>query len=144
MKRPLSAILALLLASCAAPPHAPPPPPGPVAAIISPLEGVWREVTNEGAPVAGIRIWTFRDGAITITDDDETFAGAFTADTAGEPNALDMRFEGYPVNRAIFSVEGDMLTVKVLDTSEERATSFGIEPGYISIVCTRIGEAGAP
>lgn len=135
----------LILASCVAPPHAPPPkepvpPEAPPAAAATQLEGVWREVMNENAPVSVNKTWTFSGNRITIRDEKDTYEGTFTVNDESEPKQIDIQFEAHPLNKGIYRIGGEMLTVKVLDSQVERAKDFGVEPGYTSIMCKRVRE----
>jgi uncharacterized protein (TIGR03067 family) len=152
MKR-LVLLVPLLLASCAVPPHAPPPqePVAPqVFEAVSPpaaataLKGDWREFMNENNPVGGNKQWVFSDGTITIRDGARVFSGTFTCADDRDPKEIDIQFEGYPVNKGIYKLDGNILSVKVLDTAVERAKRFGIEGGYISIMCERAKEEPKP
>ena len=147
MKNVLVAVSLLLLVSCAAPPKpVPEAAPGKAApavkkgapiAAATPLEGRWREVRNRGRAVRGRVIWTFRGHSVTIDDGRRPYSGTFTLNEGADPKQIDFRFAGFPVNRGIYSLEGDRLRLKLLDTAVDRPARFGREPGYRVIVCRR-------
>jgi len=148
MKTPLRILsvlsAALILASCAAPPKEP-AVPHPAEAAVPPaartaLEGTWRETMNENRPVEIDKRWTFMGNNLTIKDPDRVYSGTFSCADDREPKEIDIHFEGYPVNKGIYRLDGDTLTIKVLDTAAERANTFGVEGGYISIVCEKAAQ----
>lgn len=133
----------LLVASCAV--KKPVPAAAGAATEIAPraatpFEGKWREVKNQAAAVGGNKTWGFTGNTLTIREGDKTFSGTFTVDGTRSPREIDIQFDGYPVNKAIYELNGDMLTIKVLDSSVERASKMGIENGYIQIICSKIKE----
>jgi len=130
------------LVSCAG--RSPVPHPRPAApGAVSSFAGKWREIKNENQPVTGDKTWVFEEKTITIRDGGRTYTGTFTYRNDREPKEIDIQFEGYPVNRAIYAIDENVMHIKLLDTKTERATKLGVEPGYTFVMCERIKEAPA-
>lgn len=153
MRQLLLIPLVFIMASCAGRPAVRPPQPAaaeakPVAAEAKPvaaapaatLDGKWREIKNENRPVTADKTWTFEGKTITIKDGDRTYSGTFVCREDREPKEIDIEFEGYPTNKAIYSINGSVMNIKLVDSKPERATKLGAEPGYTSIMCEKIGK----
>jgi uncharacterized protein (TIGR03067 family) len=146
MRRLLLLPLVLLLASCAGRPSVPPEQPTAVepelaaAGPVISIEGKWREIKNENRPVMADKIWTFDGNTITINDGNRTYSGTFVYRKDREPKEIDIEFEGYPMNKAIYAIDGNVMNIKLVDSNPERASKLGVEPGYTSIMCERIRD----
>jgi uncharacterized protein (TIGR03067 family) len=127
------------MASCAGRPAVGPPQPA-AAVPVATLEGMWREIKNESRPVTGDKTWTFAGDTITIRDGDSTYSGTFVYRDDREPKEIDIEFEGYPINKAIYAIDGNVMNIKLINAKPIRATKLGVEPGYTSIMCERIRE----
>lgn len=144
MRRLLLIPLVFVMASCAGRPAV--RPAQPAAAGLKPastgpattLEGKWREIKNENNPVTSDKTWAFEGNSITIKDVDRTYSGTFTCREDRNPKELDIAFEGYPMNKAIYAIDGNVMNVKLVDSRPERASKLGVEPGYTSIMCEKI------
>jgi hypothetical protein len=134
------------MASCAGRPSVGPPQQVAVeseAIAVAPdasLMGTWREIKNENRPVMSDKTWSFESGMITIKDGDRTYNGKFTYREDREPKEIDVEFAGYPVNKAIYAINGNVLNIKLMDSNPERAAKLGVEPGYTSIMCEKIAK----
>lgn len=151
MRRLLLIPLVFIMASCAGRPAARPPQPAaavsePAAAVSEPvaagpaavIEGKWREIKNENRPVTSDKTWVFAGNTIAIKDVDRTYSGTFTCREDRDPKEIDIAFEGYPVNKAIYAIDGNVMNIKLVDSRPERASKLGVEPGYTSIMCEKI------
>ena len=130
MRKAAFLMAVLCMVSCATRPAAPPEPEEPATSF----EGAWREIRNENRPVRG-RTWTFQGDTITIDDPENTFTGTFTYNGDADPCEMDISFEGYPVNKAIYRLSGSMLMIKLMDTATARSSKLRPERGYIFITC---------
>lgn len=143
MRRLLLLPLVFIMASCAGRPPVSPPQsaaagPKSVAGPVTSLEGAWREIKNENKPVTSDKTWAFEGDTITIKDVDRTYGGTFACRGDREPKEIDIEFEGYPMNKAIYAIDGNVLNIKLVDSKPARATKLGVEPGYTSIMCEKI------
>jgi len=101
------------------------------------IKGVWREVKNQDQVIQGVRTWTFQGDTVTISEDGKTYTGTFTLDESASPKSIDTHFEGYPVNKGIYELKGNVLRVKVLDSAVERPSKWDVENGYTLIELSR-------
>jgi len=129
-----------VLLSCAGRPPVHPSWPAALGAVTS-FAGKWREIKNENQPVIGDKTWAFEGKTITIKDGGRTYTGTFTYREDCEPKEIDIQFEGYPVNKAIYAIDGNVMHIKLLESKTERATKLGMEPGYTFVMCEKIKEA---
>ena len=143
MRRLLLIPLVFIMASCAGRPVARPPQPA-AAGPVTTLEGKWREIKNENRPVTSDKTWIFEGNTIAIKDVDRTYSGTFTYRADRVPKVIDIEFEGYPLNKAIYAIDGNVMNIKLVDSKPERATKLGVEPGYTSIMCERIKTEPKP
>jgi len=86
------------------------------------------------------KMWIFGGDTITIKDDKRSYSGTFVSRGDREPKEIDIEFDGYPMNRAIYAIDGNVMNIKLNDSNPERAIKLGVEPGYTSIMCERIGK----
>lgn len=133
MRRAVLLIAVACMASCAARQAAPPAPQEPA----TPFEGTWREIRNQNERVRG-RTWTFRGDTVIIVDPEQTYRGTFTYDEDSDPCEMDLSFEGYPVNKAIYRLRDSMLMIKLIDTAPTRSRKLRPERGYIFITCRKM------
>ena len=136
-KLPLLFIVIFIL-SCAARPTAPPEPQEPKIS----LSGTWREIRNQNRPVRGKKTWTFSGDTITINDGEDTYSGTFTYNEEADPQEIDLYFDGFPTNKAIYGIRGNRLMIKLLDTATKRPTELRFEKGYILVTCYREKDEG--
>ncbi|MDP8247003.1 MAG: hypothetical protein P9M00_02605 [Candidatus Tritonobacter lacicola] len=132
MKKILITLAVIFLASCA--PRTPVPPETPEPA--TPFSGTWREMRNQNKPVRD-KTWTFEGNTITIIEGENTYTGTFTYNEDAEPGEINISFEGYPPNKAIYEIRGNTLMLKLLDTATTRSKKLRPERGYILIMCHR-------
>ncbi|MCX6357597.1 MAG: hypothetical protein NT045_06970 [Candidatus Aureabacteria bacterium] len=137
----LTSSLMFCVTSCAVKPGGPAAPkasPAKAKAPVTPFEGAWREVRNQGNETSGSKMWEFKGDTITIRDGGKIFAGTFSINESRTPKEMDFQFDGYPLNKAVYELTGDSFTIKVLDTAMERAAILGTQTGYTLIICTKI------
>ena len=137
MKKILITLAVIFLASCAARTPGPVEPPEPA----TPFAGTWREMRNQNRPVRG-KTWTFAGNTITIVEGENTYTGTFTYNEDAEPGEIDISFEGYPPNMAIYEIRGNTLMLKLLDTATTRSKKLRPERGYILIMCYKEKDKG--
>ena len=130
MKKAAFLIAIFLMVSCVSRPPVPPETPEPA----TPFAGTWREMRNQNKPVRD-KTWTFAENTITIVEGENTYTGTFTYNEDAEPGEIDISFEGYPPNMAIYEIRGNTLMVKLLDTATTRSKKLRPERGYILIMC---------
>ena len=131
----------IFIVSCTPRQVGPPVPPvQPTPAPITRLEGKWREIRNQRKPVREKRAWVFRGNTIEIDDGKDRYTGTFTINEEADPHEIDFHFEDYPVNRGVYSLKGDTLTLKLLETVAERPLNLRYESGYTLITCVREKE----
>jgi uncharacterized protein (TIGR03067 family) len=99
-----------VLLSCAGRPPVHPSWPAALGAVTS-FAGKWREIKNENQPVIGDKTWAFEGKTITIKDGGRTYTGTFTYREDCEPKEIDIQFEGYPVNKAIYAIDGNVMHI---------------------------------
>ena len=136
MRKLLYLIPVVFVCSCAVPPPKPTVIKAPPEEITA-LTGEWREIKNQGKPVLREKNWLFRGSTVTIDDGREVYTGTFSLNNETDPREIDFQFEGHPVNQGIYKIDGDMLTIKVIDTAVSRAKDFELEDGYTLITCRR-------
>ena len=139
MKKLLYLFPVVLVCSCAAPPPKPTVMKAPPEKITY-LTGEWREIKNQRRPLRRKKIWLFRGSTVTIDDGEEVYSGTFALNEEADPKEIDFHFEGHPVNRGIYSIDGNVLMIKVIDTATSRAKDLKLEDGYTLITCRREKE----